>query len=63
MKKRKESLMARERERESIGDVKVERVVQTGTKYTRASFLGSNALYNIDKRKWGLGPLSSSRFS
>ena len=55
--------MAREMERESIGDVKVERVVQTGKKYTRASFLGSNALYNFDKRKWGLGPLSSSRFS
>ena len=55
--------MARERERESIGDVKVERVVQTGKKYTRASFLGSNALYNFDKRKWGLGPLKSSRSS
>ena len=62
MKKRKEKFDGK-RGRESIGDVKVERVVQTGKKYTRASFLGSNALYNIDKRKWGLGPLSSSRFS
>ena len=62
MKKRKEKFDGK-RGRESVGDVKVERVVQTGKKYTRASFLGSNALYNIDKRKWGLGPLSSSRFS
>ena len=62
MKKRKEKFDGK-RGRESAGDVKVERVVQTGKKYTRASFLGSNALYNIDKRKWGLGPLSSSRFS